>query len=76
MIAKGPSLGCAATDNGQSNAACLCASENFAYGVRDCSSESCAAGTDLSGIYSYAASYCEDGRFSLVLSFSYIFLYF
>lgn len=65
MINKGPSLGCAATNNGQSSSVCLCASGDFAYGVRDCSSESCPSGTDISGILSYGASYCQEGMLCL-----------
>lgn len=64
MVNKGPDLGCAANDNGRASALCLCAQANFAYGIRDCSSQSCGSGTDVAGVLSYGAGYCEQGMFS------------
>lgn len=67
MINIGPSIGCPAVDNGQPAAACLCSKEDFAYGIRDCSSESCPAGTDLQQVNQYGLDYCQSGELSLPL---------
>jgi CFEM domain len=53
MLGLAVSLGCPSTD-----VACLCANQNFGYGVRDCSAQACPPGTDLSGISQYALQYC------------------
>ena len=50
-------LGCTGGD-----LACLCTKPEFGYGVRDCSNESCPAGTDTSGGVSYVSSQCAGGK--------------
>jgi hypothetical protein len=47
------SLGCPSA-----TADCLCSKPDFGYGVRDCSAQSCPAGTDLDAIVAYVGSYC------------------
>lgn len=53
MNGKASELGCATKD-----LACLCANKDFAYGLRDCSSETC--GSDKAGaVVAYGVKICE-----------------
>ncbi|EEH03838.1 chitinase [Histoplasma capsulatum G186AR] len=52
MLDLAPSLGCKADD-----VACLCKNMDFAYGVRDCTTEACGA-QDLPAAAAAAARYC------------------
>jgi CFEM domain len=56
MLGQAQALGCDPT-----NVACLCANQDFGFGVRDCTAESCPPDVDLSGIQQYADQYCSGG---------------
>jgi hypothetical protein len=57
MEAAASALGCSSA-----TAACLCTKPDFGYGVRDCSAQSCPAGTDLTEIQNYLINtYCSGG---------------
>lgn len=62
VLAKAASLGCAATDGGQPSAECLCSKIDFAYALRDCSTESCPSGTNIQPVNEYGLSYCQSGK--------------
>lgn len=54
MLAKASELGCAAGD-----AACLCRNVDFAYGIRDCSTDVCGP-QQVASVISYGESYCKN----------------
>ena len=54
MLGLAPSLGCSATD-----AACLCRSADFGYGVRDCANEACGDAATAQQVIAYGTQYCE-----------------
>ena len=58
MLGQAQALGC----SGASDLSCLCKNVNFAYGLRDCSQESCPAGTDINAIVSYGNQQCAAGK--------------
>lgn len=53
MLAKAPSLGCAAND-----ITCLCQNMDFGFGVRDCAQESCPKDVDTSQIIKVGSGFC------------------
>ena len=53
MLGKAGEFGCSNTD-----AACLCKDANFAYGVRDCSYQSCQNDTAAAIVVAYGTAYC------------------
>ena len=59
MLGQATQLGCQAND-----AKCLCQNQNFAYGIRDCSYQSCNNETAAAEVVSYGVAYCS-GKFAL-----------
>lgn len=64
MLQEGPNYGCPNTDNGSPAPDCLCSKPAFAYGVRDCSTESCPDGTDINQVSEYGLQYCQSAQAS------------
>lgn len=64
MLKEGPNYGCPNTDNGGPAPDCLCSKPAFAYGVRDCSSESCPSGTNITQVSEYGLQYCQSAQAS------------
>ncbi|POS85331.1 hypothetical protein EPUL_004485 [Erysiphe pulchra] len=54
MLAKAHELGCADGD-----AACLCRNVDFAYGIRDCSTDVCGS-QQVAPVIAYGESYCKN----------------
>lgn len=48
-------FGCSTTNE----ASCLCANQNFTYGIRDCSNESCDNSANAASVINYGIAYCS-----------------
>ncbi|KAJ4391572.1 hypothetical protein N0V93_005191 [Gnomoniopsis smithogilvyi] len=64
MLTEGPAYGCPNIDNGSPAPDCLCSKPEFAYGVRDCSTQSCPSGTDVNQVNQYGLQYCQSAQAS------------
>ncbi|KAJ4416411.1 hypothetical protein N0V82_006753 [Gnomoniopsis sp. IMI 355080] len=64
MLTEGPAYGCPNINNGSPAPDCLCSKPEFAYGVTDCSMESCPSGTDIDQVYQYGLQYCQSAQAS------------